>query len=255
MIIFLKKAFRSVYYAVVEGRHTTLSFPVELRGKKWILSRRAGLSYNSGHYEPVVQEVLRANLNPGDVFWDVGAHVGYFSLLAHYLVKGGQVVSFEPHPDNFAFLTAIHSLNGSDSNWKMRNAALGHDNALLRFSEGGSSTTGRLSPTGSMEVQCLCGDTVWQEEGSGEVTLIKIDVEGAAGSVLRGMRKLLAAIKPTLLIEMHSETEARQVLSSLPAEYLNIPSQPTLNSFLLADKSHALLKARLRSGAMTSSVE
>ena len=68
-----------------------------------------------GVWEPYETSLVLRLLQPGDVFVDVGANIGYFSVLAASLVgDAGKVFAFEPDPDNFQLLCANAELNGLD---------------------------------------------------------------------------------------------------------------------------------------------
>src|SRR5437764_415668 len=82
----------------------------ELRGWRWI----AGSSTNGcwlGTYERQVQQLFRERLHPGDTVFDIGANVGFFTLLASKLVEGGHVYAFEPLPRNLYYLERHIRLN------------------------------------------------------------------------------------------------------------------------------------------------
>src|SRR5438046_2678167 len=68
----------------------------------WIhLSPRFEMEYLKGDYEAPVERILLSNLRPGTVFYDVGAHIGIFSLIAaRNLGAHGSVFVFEPDPTN-----------------------------------------------------------------------------------------------------------------------------------------------------------
>ena len=67
----------------------------------------------TGGYMPAVAEQVRAHLGPGGVFVDVGANIGYFTVLAATLVgERGWVVAFEPNPDNCDLIRLSLAANG-----------------------------------------------------------------------------------------------------------------------------------------------
>src|SRR5262245_36111858 len=75
-----------------------------LAGKRW-LSTSGTHGCWLGTYEMDLQRLIVSSLKPGDVFYDVGANVGFFSLLAASLVGSrGTVIAFEPLPRNIALL-------------------------------------------------------------------------------------------------------------------------------------------------------
>ena len=95
-----------------------------LRGKRWI----AGSSNHScwiGSYEHTKQKAFAAVVQPGDVVYDLGANVGFYSLLASVLVgPKGRVLSFEPLAENLVFLRKHITLNQT-TNWSAYEVAVG----------------------------------------------------------------------------------------------------------------------------------
>jgi len=78
-----------------------------LKGKKWI--KGSGVNgYWLGTYELAQQKIFQKYMKEGNVVFDIGAHVGFYTLLATQLVgKKGKVFSFEPNPRNIIFLRNI----------------------------------------------------------------------------------------------------------------------------------------------------
>jgi FkbM family methyltransferase len=174
-----------------------------------LVAERRSLAWLSGRVEPEVQEVLVEHLPPGATFVDVGASVGFFSLLAGRLVgPEGRVVAFEPQPAAVASIRRNVRLNSFDmvevleaivSSRTAQAALVGIGKATAHVARGGDrhgltvrATTlddhfgGRLSPP----------------------VVVKIDVEGHERDVLTGMRRLLQRSSPVLLVETHGTTDA-----------------------------------------------
>src|SRR5216683_2563800 len=81
-------------------------------GLNWRRHHRYVGGYWIGNYELDVQHALKRLLRPGDVFYDIGANAGFFSLLATKLVgPTGRVVSFEPLPENVQSIREQMELN------------------------------------------------------------------------------------------------------------------------------------------------
>jgi FkbM family methyltransferase len=159
-----------------------------------------------GRYEPATQAVLESMLRPGDVVFDIGANLGYFTLvMAKQVGPGGRVVSFEPDPEMFSALTRNIGRNVDDSNGIVAlPAAIGAEAGSVRFARGWRSTRGRVvSAGGDFEVEAMKVDDA--ADRMGVPRLIKIDVEGAEVDVLLGARAILKSEKPLVLVEVHSE--------------------------------------------------
>lgn len=210
------------------ARRTAL--PV-LRGPGRGLRVKAGESILrvSGRGEAAVEEALLGLLRPGDVVYDVGANVGWYSLLAARAVgPAGSVVAFEPSLENALLAQQNAAVNGFENVTVVPAALTDHDGWMTFLTRG--SLEGRL------DLQEGPGaDRGDERHGSGQEllvpvasldswlslvdrpapTLVKIDVEGAEVGVLRGMRRTLAEARPTIIVELHGTREA--VLDELDA--------------------------------------
>jgi FkbM family methyltransferase len=182
--------------------------------------------YFSGFPEPGVQEEIVRHLGPGGCFYDAGAHVGYYSLLASRLVgKAGRVVAFEPDPANVDVLKENLSRNRM-SNVEVIPAALwGHRGnvAFQRSASDGPEVSSRrgavVAPDGDefraglIRVEALTLDAFAADHEP--PTMIKIDVEGAEVEVLKGAEKLISRTKPVMLLEVHHQPAATFVQNEL----------------------------------------
>ncbi len=149
--------------------------------------------------EPDVEDALLAHLAPGDAMWDVGANIGWFSLLAARAVgPSGEVTAFEPALRNAAQITLNAARNGVSVT--VVGAAVSDRSGWGRFDDL-SSLTGRLSAAGGAIVPMVTLDE-WAS-GHGAPAVVKIDVEGAELDVLRGAGTVLAAARPVILCECH----------------------------------------------------
>ena len=153
--------------------------------------------------------LVTAYLKPGMTAIDVGANIGYYTLLA--ATQGvPRVVAIEASPDIAATLERNVALNGLASRVAVVAAALAdHDGALTFWPNReehnfGTGAVLRRPDLGgeSVEVRCHAGDSLFADITAGPV-LMKLDVEGGELLVLQGMRKFLTRIHPTLAIEVH----------------------------------------------------
>jgi FkbM family methyltransferase len=185
----------------------------------WIhLNPRYEMEYLEGNYEAPVERILLSNLRPGTVFYDVGAHIGVFSLIAaRNLGAQGSVFVFEPDPSNVRRIKEHASRNQLD--------------AIQIIPKAVCSTVGRLrfqraSFQSSMNRGVLVEDTAAAEESTIEVesitldavarehdlpSLIKIDVEGSEAAVLGGSEEVFRSAKPLLVCEIHHEQASSDV--------------------------------------------
>jgi FkbM family methyltransferase len=164
----------------------------------------------TGSYEPEVSAALRGELTEGATFVDIGANIGWFSLLAASLVgPTGRVIAIEPNPRNVALLRQSAKDNGFE-NIDVVAVALGERPGAAALETDGSN--GRLilvdgPPTQAVEASFVVAtyplDTVLSEVGAGRVDAIKIDVEGAEPLVLRGATRTISESRPVLVSEFY----------------------------------------------------
>lgn len=166
-----------------------------------------------GYYDVSSVQVLQSILKPGGIFVDVGTHVGQYTLVAAGQIgPSGAVHSFEPQPDTFSLLQFNVRRNGLQ-NVRLNRCALADrcDDVNLYVAQpdnvGQSSLRRPHNYTGiALKVPCRTLDDYAEEQGLRQVDVIKIDVEGAELSVLKGARKVLSGkTKPTLIVEFWDE--------------------------------------------------
>ena len=154
----------------------------------------------TGWYEPQETQLASRMLRPGDVFVDVGANWGYFSLAAaHWVGPGGRVIAFEPEPRLYRMLVANAAANGITWIEAHSTAVAAGEGfqpfAAFRAEDGNWGSSHAVAPGAHTDMVCatLGLDVVLDRCGVGQVRLVKIDVEGGEAGVLAGMRAGLAA--------------------------------------------------------------
>ena len=172
-----------------------------LAGKRWVSTSHTHGCW-LGTYERDLQETLVSHLRAGDTFFDVGANVGFFTLLGSTLVgKTGSVVAFEPLPRNVALLRRHVAMNGLE-NVTVIAAAVADAPGSGFLSPSRSSAQGSLKKEG-IAVSVVAIDDLLSRGGLRRPTVLKIDVEGAESRVLAGARNLLEVFHPLLLLSTH----------------------------------------------------
>jgi FkbM family methyltransferase len=171
--------------------------------------------WRTGHYEPLTTRLVIDCLKPGDAFVDIGAHFGYFSLLASRLVgQSGKVVSIEAMPSTFAALKNNVERNGI-ANIELHNCAAYSKSTTLHFKDYGvvhSSLNTAFAVRGVLEgkdtassdvaVTAQAADSILAAHQSRKITAIKIDAESSEEFVLEGLTDTLAKHRPMLLMEL-----------------------------------------------------
>jgi len=185
------------------------------------------------YYEPELA-YLEKVLWPGNVFVDVGANFGVYTLAASKLVSAaGKVIAIEPTAQSFAILQQNIALNNS-ANVRAFQIALTQTKGKAWLYHGWDpvgNSLGRdpLCADGGEEVQTESLDNLLEENGIGRVDVIKVDVEGAEELVLRGATKTLTANSPVVIFEFNpgcaanlnlSPYGARDFLQSLGYEFV-----------------------------------
>jgi FkbM family methyltransferase len=166
-----------------------------------------------GSFEQEKQQRLRDRLREGMTVFDIGAHVGFYTLLMSRAVgDSGRVFAFEPWPENITDCLAHVRMNRM-ANVVIVPAAVGNTRGLTSFASGESSSTGRLAQADTaVRVACLTLDDLLATERVPVPDVIKVDVEGAESQVLEGARKLLRQHATTWFVALHSLEQKRACL-------------------------------------------
>jgi FkbM family methyltransferase len=164
-----------------------------LGGKRLQVRVGSEKAYWSGVYEPEVQQIIEGLQLDDAVAWDVGAHVGFFSLLLASRCR--RVVALEPSPENARRLRANVELN--DAPVDVREVAVS-GRVGTAFLDG-SAEMSHLASSGIV-VETITLDALLAEAGPPD--FVKMDVEGAELDALRAAPELLAH-RPTILVEVH----------------------------------------------------
>jgi FkbM family methyltransferase len=183
----------------------------------------AGVKFNGGSgnpdfalgkYELPLQETLASYLKPGGVFYDIGANIGFFSIIGAKLVGNtGKVYAFEPAPDNAAKIRHNARLNNFSQITVIEKAvsgSMGEGQLLLTENIGGhtlASADRPLDVRGSMAVDLVSIDELIARGELTPPTLVKIDVEGAELDVLQGMKQTLAQYQTLVVYEIDAKQE------------------------------------------------
>lgn len=185
------------------------------------------------HKEPGTVAWLRNNIRPGQVFVDIGANVGIYSVLAGQLVgSSGRTFSFEPHAVNFGSLMENIALNGLQDVCVPIATALADKPCHLPFYyaslTAGSSMSqlgqtvdpdGRAVDRGVKELKAATSLDQLIEDGLVDSPdHIKIDVDGIEDSIVRGMQKTLTGQNPPTTIQVEIQHDTRVPVIKLMSE-------------------------------------
>ncbi len=189
-------------------------------------------------YEHRECEVLAGAVRPGAVFVDVGANVGWFSLMVAAHRPEAAVWAIEPLPETAGVLRRNVREAGLDS-VAVHEVALGEADGAVEFVAtadpafaharglaASRSESGRAVRAGTEVTTCPVTtlDRLWAAAGRPQVDAVKVDVEGAEPAVLAGAREMLAQCHPLLVVEAPTEPELRAVRGVLdPLGYVLAP--------------------------------
>ena len=208
-----------------------------------------------GNLETAVQEAMVRHLGDGGVFYDIGANLGFFTLLGAHLagLERGHVYAFEAAPDNAEAIRSNAALNGIPSV------------TVIAKAVAASSGRGRLQVVDDQSWSKLenYGEHPYTEQvidvdlvaiddliAAGELrppTLVKIDVEGAELAVLEGMSSTIDAYRPAIICELH-DTHTEFVTAMRGHGYRLINLEGTIPVAQEGASAHALALPPLDEG-------
>ena len=172
-------------------------------GVKLLIDLQTEKFFWTGVHELPVQYALQRLLRPGATFWDVGAHAGFFTLLAARIVgPTGNIEAFEPMPANRRRLAAAVDLNGA-TNVRVHDYAVsdrGGDATL--YGSSASVTWSLVAESGGSDAVSVATRTLDSlAQSLPPPDVLKVDAEGSELAVLRGGVGLLQERRPAILLE------------------------------------------------------
>lgn len=180
----------------------------------------------AGAYELHVAAALKPLLQPGLVFLDIGANIGYYTLLAASRVgPTGRVIAFEPHPRNVELLTVSVRENGFE-HVQIYPLAVSNVEGAVELIGDPTSTNASFAVPGVSDsadiakahhVKTVVLDKCLQAEP--RIDIVKMDIEGVEPLAWQGMRQLIQRHRPIVLTEFSPEAIRHQGFAT-PEEYL-----------------------------------
>jgi len=197
-----------------------------LQGFNLQLDLQLEKDYWLGTYELELQQAVDELVQPGWVVYDVGANIGYISLmLARRVGETGQVFSFEALPANVQRLQQNIALNGLQERVWVVSAAVVDRAAPVHFLVHPSNSMGKAVGSAGrdkiheyqqeIEVMGITLDGFVFDENHPAPQMIKMDIEGGEVLAVQGMQRILAELRPLMLIELHGHEAARAIWSAL----------------------------------------
>jgi FkbM family methyltransferase len=185
-----------------------------IRGRKIYLSPQISLRMWFGVDEPWIAQLSQQLINPGDVIYDLGAHVGYTTVLfAHHLEGTGEIHAFEILPSTAGFLQKTISANGFQ-NVTVHIVGLGKENAIYELPVGPTAMTSLLAQKQEGQKKergkVVRLDDYRVDQELPLPNLIKMDIERAEIDCLEGSQALIKECRPKMIIAFHSQPLLRQ---------------------------------------------
>ncbi len=215
----------------------------DLAGFQLELDLQAEKDYWLGTYEPELQAAIRELVQPGWVAYDVGANIGYISLLlARVVGKTGKVFSFEALPGNVERLRTNLALNDLGAGLQVVPGAVIDRPGMIEFLVGPSGGMGKAAGSAGRHAEyqhklSVAGtslDVFVYSDGNPAPQVVKMDIEGGEILALPGMARLLAEVQPLILMELHGPELVKAAWDCLKAAGYQIslmqPGFPVVDS-------------------------
>lgn len=189
---------------ITSGALRSLRIAIDLQSEK---------SYWLGTYELELQSAIRDLVEPGMQVYDIGANIGFFTLLfANIVGEAGKVFAFEALPGNVERLRINLALNGLEGRVSLISSAVIDGSREVNFIIGPSDNMGKVNgsagrptavDTESITIPGISLDDFVYEADQPAPQVIKMDIEGGEVLALPGMRRLLREHEPVLFLECH----------------------------------------------------
>jgi FkbM family methyltransferase len=184
----------------------------DLEGYQIFLDMQVDKDYWLGTYEPELQAALRELIHPGTIIYDVGANIGYVSLLlAKAVGEKGYVYAFEALPENAERWHKNIALNGKQARLNLFAGAVTQSSGPVRFLVHTSGGMGKVAGSAGRQdkyqtevnVPGISLDDFVYGRGYPPPQVVKMDIEGGEVLALPGMHRVLTEARPLILMELH----------------------------------------------------
>lgn len=167
------------------------------------------IAMRDGIYEHDLLKFIQANVKDNSVYFDVGANIGLMSIPILYQNQKVNVVSFEASPNTYGYLKRTWEKCSFKARWTILNKAVSNNNKEIDLyiasnADGAYESimdTKRVSFSGTVKVQGITIDEVWNNMKNPAVSFIKSDIEGADLLALEGAVGCISHCKPLIILE------------------------------------------------------
>ena len=212
--------------------------------------------YITGEYESDVKSLLKKELKRGDTFLDIGANIGFYSILASKIVgTNGKVIACEASPKMVPRLKTNISLNNI-SNIEIIEKAISNESGQVKFYISDNLNSGMSSLRELNNVEPVIVNSIKLDDYCDKlpkIKLIKIDIEGAEHNAIKGMRKLINRDKPIIILEVidlflnqfgSSSNELLQELDFLGYDFFDMNGEKLNSTDEIKEQMNVLFKTR-----------
>lgn len=206
------RLFVYLYRAKIKG--LIIISPKHFGHYKIILDPNSGIDrtiFLRGIAHPDVVDFMLRRLNRDSVFFDIGSHSGYFSILASLIIREGQIHAFEPLLN--LYINTLSSIKEDNiKNIILNNLCVGDKNGQTKFYTSELSDTSSIKRTKyqskvrTMSCKMVRLDTYCRRNRIKKISMMKIDVEGGERDILLSSEKIIKKFKPIMIIEFTNKT-------------------------------------------------
>jgi len=190
-------------FKLIPAQATLTIFAGPLKGRKWIKGSH-NISVWLGRYEIKQTKLFVQESKQKKVLWDLGAHVGYYSLLFKSQNEDSKVYAFEPVLKNVKLLQNHLTMNSIEG-VAVFQKAVSNELGTLKFNSSRTSVAGKLHIEGDIEVEVIKLSFFLENETIASPDIIKMDIEGEELKVLKDLQLLLARQKPIIFLSTHGK--------------------------------------------------
>lgn len=215
-----------VVYRFLSSHLKNPNLVVEVEGSKMLLDSKDSLGLSVwGVYEPFETELFKKEILKGEVVLDIGANIGYYTLIAAKLVgENGKVFAFEPDPSNFAILQKNVEMNGYKNVILVQKAVSNETGKLRLYLCEDNKADHRIYDSHDgrkfIEIEAVRLDDYFKNY-NGKVDFIKMDIQGGEGGAIQGMLLLLQKNKNVKIVTEFWPIGLRR-FGIEPEEYLKV---------------------------------
>lgn len=191
---------------IIEKTNRTLKPEfVEIEGNRIYLDKQDSLFLSiRGYHEKTATRIARGSIKEGDTVIDIGANIGYYTLLfAKWVGPTGKVYAFEPEPTNFQLLEKNVKANNYKNITIFQKAVSDKNDKLSFYISDESSAANQLFKPQKFS-QIIDVDSVKLDEClpiDEKINFIKLDIQGAEGTAIKGMNSILKNNSNTVIMQ------------------------------------------------------